>query len=154
MDSVSSPVWFLDPQTLDLNFELICKVNSLIVGAQEFESVTLDFGEEIVFNFANFTQSPDCGYSVNYTVILSEKFDQSEEYQRQGQSISADSLVCLDVVAGSLKIQPADSQVIGKTYEVFILGEVNVDTRVKEYAVSGRSFGFSVTVSPSGPLPN
>ena len=68
---VGSPAAYFDPQTLSCTFSLVCLVESLDVGEQEFvESAELQLGEVLVYNFVNYTQFPSCGYDIDYTVTL------------------------------------------------------------------------------------
>ena len=66
----NSPAAYFDPQMIYCNLSIVCVVQSLDVGEQDFESSTLFLGDQLVYDVQNYTQFPDCGYDVDYTLTL------------------------------------------------------------------------------------
>ena len=58
---------------LSCTFSLVCIVTSLEVGEQELESAEIELGQELILNYSNYTQSPECDYDIDYTLTLIER---------------------------------------------------------------------------------
>ena len=58
---------------ISCTISIVCVVQSLEVGEQEFESSDLNLGEQLVYDVQNYTQFPACGYNIDYTLTLIER---------------------------------------------------------------------------------
>ena len=71
---MDKPTSYSPKRYIRIEIEILdCKVNSFEPGIQEFVSMQVEIGEEIVFPFKNYIMTPDCQFDVNYTLTLLEK---------------------------------------------------------------------------------
>ena len=91
----------------------------------------LDLGEELTFNFAKYTQFPDCNYNIDYTLTLIERRSPTDKPEFSSELEGTDTappFVWLDEEAETLKISPVSESLLKKSYAVFINGNVNVNS--------------------------
>ena len=124
--------YFYD-RMLSCTLSLVCVVESLEVGQQEFESAELDLGEELSFKFAKYTQFPNCNYDIDYTLTLIERSSPADQpafsSQLEGTNTSP-PFIWLDEDAGVLRINPVSESLLKKSYAVYINGNVNVNNTI------------------------
>jgi len=91
---------------------LDCYLQRVEVGHQDFQSLVLELDKEASFPFKNYTQTPSCGFQIDYTVTLIRTFfgaNQLPEFDpgSEGKGLTTDpELISLDVKDNILHVKP------------------------------------------------
>ena len=104
--------------------------------------------------FSNYTQTPDCEFSVNYVMTLVEKpFGSPEEPAFDPifeGTLSDPEFVTLDLDGQFLQYQPFDDRLLDRSFAVYIKGYLAVNSTIQSpmVALNQEEDYFDVSIEP------
>lgn len=134
-----------DAQFVTFYVEILdCRVEKFTSPNQTyFQDVVMKLGESVEFTFNNFIISPECEFNITYTVTLMENTNENDEHiiykaSLDGQTPEEDFVVMENISEDPslydyiVKINPTSGNLQGRTWSVYIRGEIWTNSTLQE----------------------